>query len=202
MKLKQSVALQRISKSFIERLYEDGKLQEAFMAEHINQLYDYLSDKEDGRYYILDRRIAKSEDIDKDMGECVCSFQHLNNGEVNASIRSDCPVHNPFPPQQEEFYGEGLSEEAKLDMRIRNTRLNEYIESKKSVKEESPKEDDRKMSKSHETSNQILRGQKKVEKILLKHIGTVNSFVDDEGYNHFNESCQDIAIALHTLYED
>ena len=117
------------------------------LKQKVNELIDYLSDKEDGRYYILDRRIAKSEDIDKDMGECVCSFQHLNNGEVNANIRSDCPVHNPFPPQQEESRGEcehfyGYLPRLRFGDLVIPKRCKYCGEREPQIKEESPKEDE------------------------------------------------------------
>ena len=38
--------------------------------------------------------------------------------------------------------------------------------------------------------------QEKIEEIILKHIGSVNSFVDESGHNHFEECAKEIADTL------
>lgn len=40
--------------------------------------------------------------------------------------------------------------------------------------------------------------KKEIKKILLSHIGTVNSFVDDDGHNHF----MDVVDELDTMFKN
>lgn len=40
-----------------------------------------------------------------------------------------------------------------------------------------------------------------IEDTLLKHIGSVNSFVDRNGYNHFKEAVEEIYIRLSTYFD-
>ncbi len=114
MKLKQSVALQRLSKSFIERLYEDGKIQEAFIAEHINQLYDYLSDKESLEKLTSPefiKALKKENDIQYEINHPTLSDkEEASKGEYlqtwDKTTEWNKPKISVIPPQQEESRGE------------------------------------------------------------------------------------------------
>ena len=46
------------------------------------------------------------------------------------------------------------------------------------------------------------KGIQIVEDIIKAHTGTVNSFVDGKGYNHFEECAEEIYISLSSYFED
>lgn len=121
----------KLSDSFIERLSEDNRTVEWMMAKKINELRDYLSDKEEPiqEWVKWSKKLEKKLEASK--GECVGFGSFHIKGGLSCK---QCYI----PPQQEEFRSDCCSAVVYRGGRIDVcTQCNKFCESHKLVKEES-----------------------------------------------------------------